>query len=139
VIELLRVWYTDHNAIVRQKMWATLSKHAMPLVTEILHQGIREGDLNIPFPDQISAIFLSFIQSLGDGFAELLLVDEPQGDELQRAERLVAAYTDALERVLGAPAGSLHLMDTESLKKWFVAPSDDRDTEVSAASIIELS
>src|SRR5215216_6388115 len=35
LIELLRIWYTDHNAIVRQKMWATLSKQAMLLLTSI--------------------------------------------------------------------------------------------------------
>jgi AcrR family transcriptional regulator len=121
MIELVRIWYADHNAIVRQKMWAMLSKNAMPLVIEILQQGIREGVFTIPFPDQIGAIFLSFIQGIGDGFAELLLSPEPYGDELQRAERLVTAYNDVLERVLGAPAGSVHLMDAESLRAWFVA------------------
>jgi AcrR family transcriptional regulator len=138
VIELLRVWYTDHNAIVRQKMWATLSKHAMPLVTEILHQGIREGVLNIPFPDQISAIFLSFIQSLGDGFADLLLSHDAHGDQLQRAEKLIAAYNDALERLLGAPAGSMQLIDPESLRIWFAAPSDDLGSETGAALDMSL-
>jgi hypothetical protein len=34
--------------------------------------------------------------------------------------KLVAAYNDTLERVLGAPAGSLNLMDDETLKEWFV-------------------
>jgi len=139
MLELLRVWYADHNAIARQKMLAMWSKHALPLLTEIAHQGIREGVLNIPFPDQVGAILLSLIQGIGDAFAELLLAREPQGDELQRSERLIAAYNHALERVLGAPAGSLHLMDAESLKEWFVAPSDDLAAEVSAASIMELS
>ena len=139
MLELLRVWYADHNAIARQKMLAMWSKHALPLVTEICLQGIREGVLNIPFPDQVGAVLLSLVQGIGDAFAELLLAREPRGDELQRAERLVAAYNDALERVLGAPAGSLHLMDAESLKEWFVAPGGDLAAELSAASIIELS
>jgi TetR/AcrR family transcriptional regulator, transcriptional repressor for nem operon len=124
LIELLRVWYSDHNAIVRQKMWATMSKRAMPLLMEIIRQGIREGVLNIPFPDQVSAVVLSLIYGLGDAFAELLLSSHPHGDELQRAEGLIAAYNDALERVLGAPAGSLKLMDAASLQEWFAAPSD---------------
>jgi AcrR family transcriptional regulator len=133
LIELLRVWYTDHNAIVRQKMWATLSKQAMPLLTQIFLQGIREGALNIPFPEQIGPIVLSMIQSLGDGFAELLL-HEPRGDELQRAERLVTAYNNALERLLGAPAGSLQLMSAEALQAWFVAPNDDLAVAAGAMS-----
>src|SRR6266508_3388883 len=51
MIELTRVWYADHNAIVRQKMLAMLSKGAIPLLTEIFHQGIQEGVFNIRFPD----------------------------------------------------------------------------------------
>jgi AcrR family transcriptional regulator len=139
MLELLRVWYADHNAIVRQKILAMWTKYALPLLTEIFYQGIGEGILNIAFPDQVGTVLLSFNQGLGDAFAELLLTHEPRGDELQRAERLIAAYNDALERVLGAPAGSLHLMDTESLKEWFVAPSDDLAVEISATSIMELS
>src|SRR5262245_49605557 len=125
MIELLRVWYTDHNAIVRQKIWAKMSKQTMPLLIEIFDQGIREGVLNIAFPDQIGGIFLALLQSLGDAFAELLIGHEPQGDELQRAERIAAAYGDVFERVLGAPAGSVMLIDTETLKKWFVPSRDD--------------
>ena len=128
MIELTRVWYADHNAIVRQKMLAMWSKHTLPLLSHIFHQGIREGVMNIPFPDQIGVVFLSLVQGMGDAFAELLLIQAPHGDELQRAERLIVAYNDALERVLGAPAGSIHLMDTESLKEWFVAP-DERSAQ----------
>ena len=134
MLELLHVWYADHNAIVRQKILAMWSKHSLPMLTDIFDQGIREGVLNIPFPDQIGLVLLSLIQGIGDAFAELLLVREPQGNELQRAERLIAAYDDALERVLGAPTGSLHLMDAESLKQWFVAPSDTLTAEAGATS-----
>jgi AcrR family transcriptional regulator len=139
LIQLLRIWYTDHNAIVRQKMWTSLSKQAMPLLAVIFRQGIQEGVLNIPFPEQVGAIVLSMIHGLGDGFAELLLSDERHGDELQRAEHLVLAYNDALERVLGAPAGSLHLMDSEALQAWFGAPSATLVADVSAMSNVELS
>jgi AcrR family transcriptional regulator len=134
MIELLHVWYADHNAIVRQKMVAMSSRHTLPLLTAIFHQGIREGVLNMPFPDQIGMVLLSLIQSIGDAFAELLLAREPQSDQLQRAERLIAAYNDALERVLGAPAGSLQLMDAESLKEWFVAPKDNLAAEAGTPS-----
>jgi len=134
MIELLHIWYADHNAIVRQKMLAMWSKYSLPLLTAIFQQGIREGVLNIRFPDQVGAVLLPLIHGIGDAFAELLLVREPQGDELQRAERLIAAYNDALERVLGAPAGSLQLMDSEALKEWFAAPSDTLAAEAGATS-----
>jgi AcrR family transcriptional regulator len=139
LIELLRIWYTDHNAIVRQKMWTTLSKQAMPLLAVIFHQGIREGVLNIPFPEQVGTIVLSMIHGLGDGFAELLLSDEQHGDELQRAERIVAAYNDALERVLGAPAGSVKLMDAKALHAWFDVPGTTPAADISTTSDVDIS
>jgi hypothetical protein len=54
----------------------------------------------------------------------MLLSEDGKGSNaLQEAENLVVAYNDALERVLGAPKGSIHLIDTEALKEWF-PPND---------------
>ena len=119
MLDLLRIWYTDHNAIVRQKIMSTLSKQAIAPLTEIMRQGKRESLLQISFPEQLGSIIVAIAQSIGDEFAALLLVDTPQGDELQRATQLIAAYNEALERVLGAPPGSIMLMDEAALHAWF--------------------
>ncbi len=39
---------------------------------------------------------------------------------MQRMGGTIAAYTDALERVIGAPAGSLQLIDAETLREWVI-------------------
>jgi hypothetical protein len=49
----------------------------------------------------------------------LLSGEAKNSNAVQEAENLIAAYNDALERILGAPKGSIHLMDTKSLKEWF--------------------
>jgi len=77
-------------------------------------------------------VILSLFQGLGDSLSDAILSYEPSHDSFQRVERTVAAYTDALERVLGAPAGSLHLLDVETLKEWFVLSNDDTVAEVNA-------
>ncbi len=123
LMALLRVWLADENAIVRQKMYSMSIKQVTPLITEIVHQGIQEGVLTTPYPDQMGEVVYSIAQSLGDTFGELLLSDEPERDNLRELEIVIAAYTDALERVLGAPSGSLKLIDTEMLKEW-LEPSD---------------
>ena len=43
VVELLRVWYTDDNAIVRQKVDEAVLKQRAPLLTEVVRQGVEEG------------------------------------------------------------------------------------------------
>ncbi len=134
ILSLLRVWYADENVIVRQKVQATLVKRATPMLTGIICQGIQEGVLTTSFPDQVGDIVFSILLGLGDVFAELLLAGEPQRDGLQRAATITAAYNDALERVLGAPTGSLNLMDEETLKEWFVSSSTNAVAQVIATS-----
>lgn len=119
MLALLQIWYNDDNAIVRQKMQASMIRHITPWLTHIVNQGIDEGVLSTPFPDQVGNMLLFLWQGLGQHFAEFLLAPEPTPNALQQIERVVAAYNYALERLLGAPAGSLNLADTEILREWF--------------------
>lgn len=120
LLSLLRGWYSDDNAIVRQKVYANVTRWTAPLLAGVIRQGVQEGVLTTPYPDQASEILLSLLQSLGDAFVELLMPAAPVVDRVQRAENIVAGYNDAMERVLGAPVGSLNLIDAETLKEWFV-------------------
>ncbi len=124
LLALLPVWYADNNAIVRQKVQADLLKWAVPLLTRIIRQGIEEGIVTTPFPDQVGEVVLSIVVNLGDTFARLLLSPEAKIGDLQRVVSTVAAYNDALERVLGAPTGSLHLISEDMLVEWF--PQQER-------------
>jgi hypothetical protein len=102
-------------------------KHVTPPLTEIIRQGIQEGVFTTSYPDQVCHVIVYILQGLGDTIIELLLSSETQRDAA-RIESGVTAYiaalTDALERVLGAPRGSLNLIDPETLKEWFVSPND---------------
>lgn len=119
VLALLRVWYADDNALVRHKVEAALVKHSAPLLTRIIQQGVAEGVFRTPFPEQVGTMLFVLFQGLGEQFLELLL-GPAVGDRVQRAERLVAAYTHVLELALGVPAGSVVLMDAATIREWFV-------------------
>jgi AcrR family transcriptional regulator len=121
LLEFVRAWYADHNAIVRHKWLAMMNRSAIPILVQIFNQGVREGVLDVRYPDQVGSVFLALMQGFGDAFAELILVDELRGDEKQRAERLGLAYNDAIERLLGAPPGALTLLDPAILAEWFDA------------------
>lgn len=119
LLVLVKIWYADKNALLRQKTIAATLDYATPLITQAIRQGVDEGVLTTRFPDDAGAIVLNLLVGIGDMFVPLLFSNEPSEALVQRAERIVAAYNDALERVLGAPAGSLHLMDFETLRAWF--------------------
>jgi TetR/AcrR family transcriptional repressor of nem operon len=119
ILALMRVWYADDNAIVRQKVQSGLVKQTSPIFTTIIRQGIREGVFTTPFPDHMGEIILSVLQGLGDTFVDILIFSEPAHDDLNRIKTAVAAYTDALERILGSDSGSLQLLDAETIETWF--------------------
>lgn len=122
LIALLRVWYQDNNALVRQKASAKTIDIIAPLLAEIIHQGIAEGTLATPYPEQVSEVALYILQGMSESFARLIFSPDPQGRSLRRLEQITAAYVDALERVLGAQPGSVELIDIQSLAEWFSAP-----------------
>jgi AcrR family transcriptional regulator len=124
VVKLGRVWYTDDNAIVRQKVDEAVVKQRAPLLTAIVRQGVREGVFTTTYPDQAGEVVLSLLQGMGNTHAKLLLSLEQEGDDLQCIERIVtihAAYMEAIERVLGAPAHSLYRTDAAAVKVWVAA------------------
>ena len=124
ILALVRVLYADDNAIFRQKLLTKAVRQVAPLLAEIIRQGIQEDVLTTPYPEQIGEVIVSLVLSLSDTIAWQLLSPEQERDALLRAEYTVAAYTNALERILGAPAGSLPLLETETLKEWFASPND---------------
>ena len=120
VLALLHGWYSDDNAIVRQKQMASLTQWMAPLLTEVIRQGVREGLMATPYPDQMGEVALGLLQNLSDTMTRLILACEPGCADLQQVDRTIAAYTYAVERALGIPPASLKLVDPEMIKEWFV-------------------
>lgn len=124
VVKLGRVWYTDDNAIVRQKVDEAVLEQRAPLLNAIVRQGVQEGVFTTAYPDQAGQVILSLLQGMGNTHARLLLSVDQETDEQRRVEEIVAvhaAYMDAIERVLGAPPNSLYRTDAEAVKVWVAA------------------
>src|SRR6186997_121530 len=49
--ELMQIWYSDENALVRQKILASTVENMGPIFTEIIKQGVREGVFSTPYPE----------------------------------------------------------------------------------------
>lgn len=121
VVELARVWYTDGNALVRQKVDEAVIRQRAPLLKLIVRQGIEEGVFATSYPDQAGEVILSLLQGMGNSHARSLLSVDQGGDVRGCIEAIVtthAAYMEAIERVLGAPPNSLYRVDAEAVKVW---------------------
>ena len=118
MLDLFRVWRADANAIMRQKQEVASIKRIAPMLTEIIRQGIDEGVFSTKYPEQFGNIFVGLSHGFEDKFVELLLTDHPPPDAVQQLEALIGAYSDSVERILGAPSGSLPLGNIATMKEW---------------------
>jgi hypothetical protein len=122
MLNLLRVWYTDSNALMRQKQESAATKRIAPMLTAIIRQGMAEGVFTTKYPDQFGSMIVGLSRGFEDTIAELLLAEKPPPDALERLDIVMGAYSESMERILGAPAGSLPVGDVEMLKEWLEAP-----------------
>jgi AcrR family transcriptional regulator len=125
LMQLMKTWYSDENALARQKMLAMTSQHIAPFFTEIVKQGVREGIFTTPYPEVASRVIINLIYDLAYTSGHIFISAEAgQSGTLQEAETLFAAYSDVMERILGAPKGSIQPMTDEAIQAWFSADSN---------------
>lgn len=121
-IALVRVWYNDDNALLRQKINDAGYEWIIPQLTKIIHQGIREGVFATDYPDQVGDIIMGMLVHMGDNATTLLIAAlEGHGDR-KKLDDLTAAYTATFEKLLCLPPGTVHIIEPEILDAWFNQP-----------------
>jgi len=119
LIEMLRVWYQDENAIVRGKVFLEGLRRVAPALSKIFIQGLREGSMTTTYPDQVGEVVMCLIEGLGETFARKLVSNESTSVDQEQIRCITHAYEEALERVVGAPQGSLTMIDDAMMQTWF--------------------
>jgi TetR/AcrR family transcriptional repressor of nem operon len=126
IADLMRVWFADENAIVREKTDEVFVQRRAPLLNAIVRQGIQEGVFNTPFPDQAGQIILSITRGAANRVLNLVLAFEQNRQQLHYIDEIVAtnaAAAEAIERILGATAPCMDRPTTGEVKAWLAAPS----------------
>ena len=119
VLALLQTWLSDDNAIVREKFRHRLAGRMVPLLSPIVDQGIREGTFKAASPEHTAFIFLTLLLGFQDVATGLFIGRQTGTVGYEAVRRTVGSFNDAFERVLGAPRGSIVLVDEAVLQEWF--------------------
>lgn len=117
--QLLRVWYSDENAIVREKTRRQTVRLVTPHIAAIIRQGIAEGSMTLADPDHMARVVLAVLLDAGDEAGELYLARRAGTVDLDDVRTRLASYATAVERILGLPPGSLQLADEQTIETWF--------------------
>jgi AcrR family transcriptional regulator len=119
LIALMEVWLSDHNAIVREKFGRVVVDRLTPIMASIIRQGHDEGVFDVNAPDDAARVFVSFLLAMNKSTTELYLARQAGTISFDDVRRGLDAHVEALERVLGAPKGSISLIDESVLHEWF--------------------
>lgn len=120
-LAMIKGWYADDNAVVRLKVNAAGQERIAPILSRIIQQGIDEGVFSPGCDGQIGAVVWTVLQGLSDAITRLLLSGKSGAETVEQVDQILSAYTSSLERVLGAPSGSVYLLDPDILHTWFTA------------------
>ena len=119
ILELIKVWVSDENAIVREKLRRGVTTRLTPLMAEIVRQGTEEGIFAAGSPDHAATVLVSLILGLNEVATQLFLARQANTVTTAEVVGTIGVYLGAFERILGAPAGSLGPVDEATIHLWF--------------------
>ena len=119
MLALLEVWLSSDNTVVREKHRGLIASRLLPSLTAIVTQGKAEGAFTVSSPKDAAGILVALIQGANEVASRALLARQAETASFADVERMVAAYQEAFERTLGAPAGSLTFIDDATLRLWY--------------------
>ena len=67
----MRVWLSDDNAIVREKLRRLAASRQRPLLERIVRQGIAEGTFTSREPGFLPSVLVGLLQAMGELAMEL--------------------------------------------------------------------
>ena len=119
VLALLTVWMSDDNAIVREKLRRNMVRRLVPTLSPIVQQGIDEGTFHADSAEATARVLVMLLQGFQDVATELFLARQAGEVDAAGVEQTFTEYAAAFDRILGAPAGAVNLIDRAALNEWF--------------------
>ena len=119
LIKVIDVWYSDDNAIVRERFRREAVRLVTPHFASIIRQGISEGTFSLTQPEEMARVVLALMMDTGDEAGQLYLARHAGKISLEEVRQRISTYEAAIERLLGVSAGNLHLVHESTLQTWF--------------------
>lgn len=121
LIPIFKVWYQDENVLVREKALVATLRSIIPSLSKIIQQGVDEGVFNTPYPDCLAEVVYMLFYGMGNTLSRTLILKPDESFDEGKFYNSILVYSTSLERILGAPDGSLEIINKDVLKKWVPA------------------
>jgi AcrR family transcriptional regulator len=125
ITDLIRAWQREENLRIRHKVAAATLDRTAPMILEpIIRQGVAEKTFDTAYPAQTARIIAGIWLGLADSLIMLIAQDADES-VIEQVTTLISATTTGIERILGAPEGSLHI---DRVEEFVALIRPDKDT-----------
>ena len=123
MIQTIRMLYHPDNLRLLHVIYQSYQKRFGPLISRMVSDGVAEGSLDCPFAEDSGRIVFQLSQGMGDTSAQLTLaiVADPTRERLEELWKMAQVYMTCIERIIGAPAGSLQIVSRETVEAMLLA------------------
>ena len=116
LMPVLKAVFSQENLLLRHKMEARAMALAAPLLARIIVQGQEEGVFDTPSPAQAAETIIHLGHKFSEGNVKRLLRAEARPEALDDLRCRIDFLIDLLERILGAPGGSINRPGEELIR-----------------------
>jgi AcrR family transcriptional regulator len=126
ITDLIRAWQREENLRIRHKLAAATLDRTAPMILEpIIRQGVAEKTFDTAYPAQTARIIAGIWLGLADSLIMLIAQDADESVITEQVTTLISATTTGIERILGAPEGSLRI---DRVEEFVALIRPDKDT-----------
>jgi len=119
LLMMTKAIYSEDNIILKTKLYKTRYITIAPWLARVIQRGIDEGLFQTDKPEYIAAMILNMATPLGETFAEYVMKNQLNNENKVKYIEMCKTYNRSVEKILGAPRGSLHLFDQEVIATFF--------------------
>jgi len=123
ILGFLDVWLSDDHAVVREHFRRKMVTRFVPVLAKVVRQGIDDGSFRVDSPEATARVLMMLIQGLQEEATDLFVARQANTIGYDEVVSRLAAHTGAFERLLGAEAGSITLIDKPVLEAWYGKPA----------------
>ena len=109
LIVLISAMYSQENLRLRNSITKRIFDDVAPLFEKIIVQGVEEGLFDTPSPKDAANLIMIISVGIREQTAPLLVQLKDDFTLVYRVKELIDFYTDAIERLLGAPRNSIDM------------------------------
>ena len=119
MVQLMTLMYRDENILMRQKLQTATVGSVSAEMAKIIQQGVDEGVFATTHPQEAAEMVLAMSMVIRESLIPYFLHPEQFDNAFEHVKRKITAIQTAIERILGAPEGTLPFVEDAVLAAWF--------------------